>query len=58
MQTIFLNPATTAAAAPHGIIIFKGMEGENFQKAFNTYIQYTGWRKSLNSRRKTLLAPY
>jgi hypothetical protein len=32
MQKIFLNPAT----APHGIIIFKGMEGGNFQKAFNT----------------------
>jgi hypothetical protein len=57
MRKIFLDPATAAAAAPHGIIIFKGMEGGNFQKAFNTYIQYTGWRKSLNSRRNTLLAP-
>jgi hypothetical protein len=56
MQKIFLDPAT-AAAVPHGIIIFKGMEGGNFQKAFNTYIQYTGWRKSLNSIRNTLLAP-
>jgi hypothetical protein len=38
MQKIFLIPLTAAAAAPHRLIIFKGMEGRYFQKAFNKYI--------------------
>jgi len=56
MQKIFLIPAT--AKAPYGIIIFKGMEGGHFQKPFNTYIQYTGWRKLLNPRRNMLISLY